>query len=206
MISRLQALVASTNRLNSEITSKLETARAESAELRKNAGQLSDTVEELSQKIDADAVNHSLVVDAFQKEITQRNDALTNLLQLYNDLRIKSKSLEIELESGEVLQGKICLLDHLNQLVNEKASLEIVLSEKISIIADLESKLERKALEIEMLNISFSNQEKLSKRKEMSRDLKECIKTQDIQLSKFLDPVTFDFSEFSSRLKQISNS
>lgn len=81
-----------------------------------------------------------------------------------------------------------------------------MLAEKLNFIKDLEYKLHQKTCECEQLRSNKNKDESQIRRKDITRDFKECIKTQDLKMSKIFDPVSFDLSEFSTKIQNLKKS
>lgn len=77
--------------------------------------------------------------------------------------------------------------------------------EKDTLIKDLEEKLQLKNKELIQLRATQLNVNETEdfKRKVIVKDLKDCIKTQDLKMTKLLDPVSFDLSSLSKKIQNL---
>ena len=89
-------------------------------------------------------------------------------------------------------------------MTQEKLGLELLLSEKVSQITDLETRLHHKNKEcIQLRAIKLKGEESETKRKDFARDLKDCLKNQDLKMNKFLDPVNFDLTALTKKITNL---
>lgn len=95
-------------------------------------------------------------------------------------------------------------LGRILQLSKEKAEIEELLGNTLQSIKDLEQKLHQKTIDCENLKaIKTKDDYQISKRRENAKDLKDCLTGQDLKMSKFFDPGSFDLTEFTAKIQNL---
>ena len=106
-VTRLESLVASTNKLNSELREKLESVRHELVnEKSKNISiesQLKSSIDRENQKDEL----HRHEIEGLEREWNKKVDSFTSIISMYNELRLRSEALENEVSKVEMLESII---------------------------------------------------------------------------------------------------
>lgn len=126
MIIRLEVLVASINRLNAELREKLEILRKELNEEKNNNFKLREKIDDITIKQKREADKFRSQIEELEKEWNSKVDSFSNLLTMYNELRVKSKNLEEEIEKIDALEGILSLIKgKYSRLLKRKQNLNI---------------------------------------------------------------------------------
>lgn len=99
-------MVSSINRLNSELREKLEVSRKDLNEEKSKSFKLREEIDSISMKHKRESERYKTQIEEIEKDWNSKVEAFSCLISMYNELRVKAKSLEEELEKIESLEGK----------------------------------------------------------------------------------------------------